>query len=129
MGTPFGIVPTVQHKERKRRSHAQKEDWERRSHAFPLDLTPVYNTCTIDIIIIIIFIIIFYLFFLIIIIFSIIIIVTATKIHWKSSGNRTQAEKKKMFSVFCNCSILRTLSLVINIIIIITIITTIVFSI
>ena len=36
--------------------------------------------------------------------------------------------KKKLFSVFCNCSILRTLSLVINIIII-TIITTIVFSI
>ena len=34
--------------------------------------------------------------------------------------------KKKMFSVFCHCSILRTLSLVVNIIIIITIITTIV---
>ena len=46
--------------------------------------------------------------------------------------NRAEIErqrKTKIFSVFCHCSIIRTLSLVINIIIIITIITTIVFSI
>ena len=49
------------------------------------------------------------------------------KIERKSNASG----RKKMFSVFCYCSILRTLSLVINniIIIIITIITTIIFSI
>ena len=77
------------------------------------------------IIIIIIYLFIFIFLFLFIIIIIIIIIAT-TKIHWKSSGNLTQAEKNKMFSVFCHCSILRTLSLFINIIIIITIITTII---
>ena len=42
------------------------------------------------------------------------------KIERKSNASG----KNKMFSVFCRCSILRTLSLVINIIIVITIITT-----
>ena len=37
--------------------------------------------------------------------------------------------KNKIFIVFCHCSILEKLSLAVNIIIIITIITTIVFSI
>ena len=73
-------------------------------------------------------IIIIIIFFFIIIIIIIIIKTTTTntlKIERKSnaSGN------KKIISVFCHCSILRTLSLVINIIIIVTIITTIVFSI
>ena len=46
-----------------------------------------------------------------------------------SSENRTQAENEKHFSVFCHCSVIRTLTLVINIIIIITFITVIVISI
>ena len=68
-------------------------------------------------------------FIIIIIIIIIIVKQQKNKYNWKSSENRTQAENEKLFSVFCHCSVIRTMSLVINIIIIITIITNIVISI
>ena len=48
---------------------------------------------------------------------------------WKIERKSNGAENENLFSVFCHCSVIRTLSLVINIIIIITVITFIVISI
>ena len=69
---------------------------------------------------------------IIIIILLLLLLLLLLKQQQKYIENRSEIEhkrKNKIFSIFCHCSILRTLSLVIDIIIIITIITTIVFSI